>query len=410
MPSETPSDPPSETPPDTPTPARRTRRFTESVIRDMTRVAGEHGAINLAQGFPDFPAPDLLKDAACRAVRNDVNQYAITWGARSLREAVAAKYDRLYGIPLDPDREITITCGATEGMVAAMLALVDPGDEVVVLEPFYENYGPDAILSGASPLFLPLRPPEYRLDVDRLRKLVTSRTRALILNTPNNPTGRVFDRREMEGVAEIARKRNLVVLTDEIYEHIVYGGRHIPMATLGGMRTRTVTVSGLSKTFGITGWRIGTVVAPPKLTGAIRKVHDFLTVGAPAPLQEACARGVNELAEGYYSELARGYEERRRILVDALQDAGFRCSPPEGAYYVLADYSELSDADDHEFARALARHAGVAAVPGSSFFRSPDDSGRSPPRRILRFAFCKKAETLREAGERLRSYASSSVA
>ena len=404
------SDSPSDRRPDGPAPARRTRGFTESVIRDMTRVAREHRAINLAQGFPDFPAPDLLKEAGCRAIRQDINQYAITWGARSLREAIAGKYERLYGLPVDPDREVTITCGATEAMVASMLALVDPGDEVVVLEPFYENYGPDAILSGASPLFLPLRPPDYRLEVERLRELVTPRTRALILNTPNNPTGRVFDRREMEGVAEVARERNLVVLTDEIYEHIVYEGRHIPMATLDGMRERTVTVSGLSKTFSITGWRIGSIVAPPALTGAIRKVHDFLTVGAPAPLQEACAEGVTELAEAYYSELVRGYEERRRILVQALQDAGFRCSPPEGAYYVLADYSELSDADDHEFARALARHAGVAAVPGSSFFRSPGQAGDSPPRRILRFAFCKKAETLREAGERLRSYASSSVA
>lgn len=402
----------------TPTTATRTRGFTESVIRDMTRVAREHDAINLAQGFPDFPAPDLLKEAACRAIRGDVNQYAITWGATSLREAIAEKYARLYGLPVDPDQEVTITCGATEAMVASMLAIVDPGDEVVVLEPFYENYGPDAILSGASPLFLRLRPPGYRLEADRLADVVTSRTRAIILNTPNNPTGRVFDRRELEGVAAIARKRNLVVITDEIYEHIVYEGEHVPMATLDGMRDRTVTVSGLSKTFSITGWRIGTIVAPPSLTAAVRKVHDFLTVGAPAPLQEACADGIRELGEGYYSELGRAYSERREILVEALRAAGFRCSAPEGAYYVLADYSDLSDAGDHDFARALARQAGVAAVPGSSFFRpatgntrESEESGRTSAGessgRILRFAFCKKAGTLREAGERLRRYASS---
>jgi len=395
-----------------PTTATRTRGFTESVIRDMTRVAREHDAINLAQGFPDFPAPELLKDAACRAVRADVNQYAITWGSPSLREAIAAKYRRLYDLSVDPDREVTVTCGATEAMVASMLAIVDPGDEVVVLEPFYENYGPDAILSGASPLFLSLRPPDYRLEADRLAELVTPRTRAIILNTPNNPTGRVFDRREMEGVAAVARERNLVVITDEIYEHIVYEGEHIPMATLDGMRERTVTVSGLSKTFSITGWRIGTVVAPPSLTDAIRKVHDFLTVGAPAPLQEACAEGVRDLGEDYYSELVRGYSDRRTILVEALRAAGFRCSAPGGAYYVLADYSHLSDARDHEFARALARHAGVVAVPGSSFFR-PDPEASGPeegggrPDHLLRFAFCKKTETLREAGERLRLYASS---
>lgn len=381
--------------------ARRTRGFTESVIRDMTRVARVHGAINLAQGFPDFPAPELLKEAACRAIRSDINQYAITWGSRSLREALAAKYRRFYGLDLDPEREITVTCGATEAMVATMLALVNPGDEVVVLEPFYENYGPDAILSGASPRHLRLEPPDFRLDPGRLAELVGPGTRALILNTPNNPTGRVFHRDEMEGIARLARARDFVVVTDEIYEHIVYEGEHVSMASLDGMRERTVTVSGLSKTFSITGWRIGTVVAPPDLTDAIRKVHDFLTVGAPAPLQEACAEGLDSLGEGYYGDLVRDYRERREILVQALQAAGFRCSAPEGAYYVMADYSELGDIPDHAFARTLARDAGVAAVPGSSFFRD-----EASDRRILRFAFCKRAETLREAGERLRRYAS----
>lgn len=384
--------------------ARRTRGFTESVIRDMTRVARSHDAVNLAQGFPDFPAPELLKEAACRAIRADRNQYAITWGARTLREALASKYARFYDFEVDPDREVTVTCGATEAMMSAMLAVVDPGEEVVVPEPFYENYGPDAILSGATPLFLALDPPDFRLDGDRLSDLVTPRTRAIVLNTPNNPTGRVFDRTEMESVARVARERDLIVITDEIYEHIVYEGEHVLMASLDGMRDRTVTVSGLSKTFSITGWRIGTIVAPAELTDAIRKVHDFLTVGAPAPLQEACAEGLARLDSTYYAELVRAYRERREVLREALTGAGFRCSPPEGAYYILADYSGLSDSDDRVFAKALARDGGVAAVPGSSFFRAEESA---PP--LVRFAFCKRMETLHEAGVRLRRFASAGV-
>jgi aspartate/methionine/tyrosine aminotransferase len=379
--------------------ARRTHTFTESVIREMTRVAREHDAINLAQGFPDFPAPELLKEAACKAVRDDVNQYAITWGAPRLREALVRKYGRRYGMEVDAEREVTVTCGATEAMASVMLAVVDPGGEVIVPEPFYENYGPDAVIADARPVFLTLEAPEYRLDPERLRALVTPRTRAVVLNTPNNPTGRVFDADELEAVASVCREHDVVAVTDEIYEHILYEGKHVPLATLPGMRDRTVTVSGLSKTFSVTGWRVGTIVAPPDLTAAIRKVHDFLTVGAPAPLQEACATGLDELGEAYYEGMVSDYTERRDVLVAALQDAGFRCRPPQGAYYVLADFSSLSDEDDTTFAKRLTREAGVASVPGSSFFSVPE-RGRT----LVRFAFCKRVETLSEAGRRLRTF------
>ncbi len=380
--------------------ASRTHGFTESVIREMTRVAREHGAVNLAQGFPDFPAPDLLKDAACRAIRDDDNQYAITWGSPAMREAIVRKYRSWYDMEIDGDREITVTCGATEAMAAVMLALVDPGDEVIVLEPFYENYGPDAVLCAAVPVFLPLEPPDFRLDSDHLRSLVTRRTRAIVVNTPNNPTGRVLDASELEAIAEVCRAHDLLAITDEIYEHIVFEGAHIPLATLDGMRERTVVVSGASKTFSVTGWRIGTIIAPPRLTEAIRKVHDFLTVGAPAPFQAACAAGMDQLGPDYYTTMLTEYRERREILVGALGDAGFRCSAPQGAYYILADFSALSTEDDRTFAKRLTREAGVASVPGSSFYRLPDHG-----RGLVRFAFCKRAETLREAGERLRRFA-----
>ena len=376
--------------------SRKASSFTESVIREMTRLANRHQAVNLSQGFPDFPAPEAIKRAACEAILADVNQYAVTWGAKPLRDAIAADFTARYGVPVVPDEQITVCCGSTECMVATQLALVDPGEEVIIFEPFYENYGPDAILSDARPVFLPLEAPEYRLDPDRLRSLVTDRTRAIVLNTPNNPTGRVFDAEEMEAVAEICRSRGILAVTDEIYEHILYEGRHVPLATLDGMRERTITISGVSKTFSVTGWRIGTILAPPELTGAIRKVHDFLTVGAPAPLQEACAVGMDELDESYYTGMISDYRERREILVDALREAGFRCNSPQGAYYVLADFSQLSDEDDQTFAKRLTRDGGVASVPGSSFFSLPE-RGRS----LVRFAFCKRAETLREAGQRL---------
>jgi aminotransferase len=386
--------------------ATRTHGFTESVIREMTRVANEAGALNLAQGFPDFPAPEVLKEAAARAILADHNQYAVTWGAPRLRQALAAKYATAYGLEVDEAREITVTCGATEAMAAALLAIVNPGDEVLIFEPYYENYGPDAILCGAAPVWLPL-PSDSPLDFDRIRSAITPRTRGIILNSPNNPTGRVLDRSELSGIAELCLQHDLIAFTDEIYEHICYDRPHLPLACLDGMRERTVTISGMSKTFSVTGWRIGTIVGPADLTAAIRKVHDFLTVGAPAPLQEACAVALETLGPGYYSSLTAAYLARRDLLVEALRTAGFRCTPPAGAYYILADFSHLSDADDVSYARWLAAGGstpgpgrGVATVPGSSFFHEPA-AGRS----FIRFAFCKRDETLREAAARLRNSA-----
>jgi aminotransferase len=375
--------------------ATRTHGFTESVIRGMTRLASEHGAINLAQGFPNFPAPDVLKEAASRAIRDDVNQYAITWGAKRLRDALARKYAEWYGMAVNPETEITVTCGATEAMAAALLAIVDPGDEVVVFEPFYENYGPDAILCGARPVYVPMAAAE-ELDVDRLARAFSGRTRAIIVCTPNNPTGRVLTRRELEAIAELCRRHNAYAVTDEIYEHIHYEGQHIPIATLAGMAERTITISGASKTFSVTGWRVGTIVAPPATTDAIRKVHDFLTVGAPAPLQEAIAVGLETLGDDYYAALARDYRARRDVLLRALVDAGFRCTPPQGAYYILADFSDISDLPDDQFAYWLAKEIGVAPVPGSSFYSRPELG-----RRLARFAFCKTEALLQDAARRL---------
>src|SRR5881398_3112527 len=300
--------------------ARRTHSFTESVIRGMTRLASEHGAINLAQGFPNFPAPDVLKEAAARAIRDDVNQYAMTWGAKRLRDALARKYAEWYGMTVDPEAEVTVTCGATEAMASALLAIVDPGDEVIVLEPFYENYGPDTILCGARPVYVPIAA-GAPLDLDRLAAAFSKRTRAIIVCTPNNPTGRVLSGRDLEGVAELCRRNDAYAVTDEIYEHIYYEGKHIPIATLDGMRERTITISGASKTFSVTGWRVGTIVAPAAATDAIRKVHDFLTVGAAAPLQEAIAVGLETLGDDYYATLAREYGARRDRLCRALVDA-----------------------------------------------------------------------------------------
>ncbi len=378
-------------------PARRTHSFTESVIRGMTRLAHEHDAINLAQGFPNFPTPDVLKEAAIRAIQGDINQYAITWGARRLREAVSRKYERWYGLSADPESEVTVTCGATEAMAATVLALVNPGEEVIVLEPFYENYGPDAVLCDAQPVYVPLAPGDP-LDLDRVAAAFSPRTRAIIVNTPSNPSGRVLSREELEGVAALCQHHDVYAITDEIYEHIYYEGEHIPLATLPGMAERTVTISGASKTFSVTGWRIGTVVAPAPLTDAIRKVHDFLTVGAPAPLQDALAAAMETLDQGYYAKLASDYQARRDLLIASLGDAGFRCAPPQGAYYVLADFSALSDLPDDEFARRLVIDGGVASVPGSSFFSRPELG-----RRLVRFAFCKTQDVLAEAGRRLKA-------
>ncbi len=375
--------------------ARRTHSFTESVIRGMTRLATEHGAINLAQGFPDFPAPDALKEAAAAAIRADLNQYAITWGAKRLRDAVARKYAEWYAMEVNPETELTITCGATEAMATVLLALVNPGEEVVVFEPFYENYGPDAILCDAKPVFVPLLPGQP-LDLDRLAAACSSRTRAIVINTPGNPSGRVLTRAELEGIAALCRQHGAWAVTDEIYEHIRYQGDHIPIATLPDMRERTVTISGASKTFSITGWRIGTIVAPAGITGAIRKVHDFLTVGAPAPLQEGLAVAMETLSPDFYRGLAGEYRERRDVIMEALTAAGFRAVAPEGAYYVLADFSDLSELPAPEFARWLTIEGGIATVPGTSFFSRPQEG-----QRFTRFAFCKTLDLLRDAARRL---------
>ncbi len=386
--------------------ALRTHGFTESVIREMTRVANEHGAINLAQGFPDFPAHDVLKDAACAAIRADINQYAVTWGTPRLRRALAAKYTQWYGMEVDEAREITVTCGATEALASVMLATVNPGDEVIVFEPFYENYAPDAILSGAKPVWVPLDP-NGPIDLDRVASAFNRHTRAIIINTPNNPTGHVYSRAELRAIADLCIEHDVLAVTDEIYEHILYEGEHIPIATLEGMRDRTITVSGASKTFSVTGWRIGTIVAPADITPAIRKVHDFLTVGAPAPLQEGVAAALEQLGPEYYAAMARDYAERRAVMYQALIDAGFRCKPPAGAYYILADFSGLSQRSDDDYARWLTRGgsrgefgSGVATVPGSSFYHEPP-GGRTQ----IRFAFCKRLETLQQSAQRLRDIA-----
>jgi aminotransferase len=361
----------------------------------MSRVAAQYGAINLAQGFPNFPAPEALKEAAIQAIRDNVNQYAITWGSRRLREAVARKYATWYGIEADPDAEVTVTCGATEAMVATMLALVDPGDEVIVFEPFYENYGPDAILCDAKPVYVPLFPGQP-LDLDRLAQAFTPRTRAIIVNTPANPSGRVLNRTELEAIAALCQRHDAYAVTDEIYEHILYAGEHIPIATLPGMRERTITISGASKTFSITGWRIGTIISPRSVTEAIRKVHDFLTVGAPAPLQEGLATVMDSFGREFYDGMAEEYRRRRNLLYAALCQAGFKSTAPDGAYYILADFSSLSDLPDTEFALWLARERGVAPVPGSSFFSRPELG-----RKYVRFVFCKTDDLLTEAAARL---------
>ena len=377
--------------------ARRTHGFRESVIRGMSRLAREHRAINLAQGFPNFAAPEMLKEAAARAIREDINQYAITWGAQTLREAIARKYQRWYGLESDPEREITVTCGATEAMISTLLALVDPGDEVIVFEPFYENYGPDTILADARPVYVPLEP-RQPLDLERLAAAFSARTRAIIVNTPSNPSGRVLTRAELGAIAELCVRHDALAVTDEIYEHIRFEGEHVPIATLPGMRERTVTISGASKTFSVTGWRIGWIIAPADLTDAIRKVHDFLTVGAPAPLQEGVAAALDDLDAAFYEGLTAMYRGKRDLLHAALVEAGFRCRAPEGAYYILSDFTGLGPpgADDTAFAVWLSRVVGVTPVPGSSFYR--DGGGRS----VVRFVFCKTEEILGEAARRLR--------
>ena len=381
--------------------ASRTSVFGESVIREMSRLAALHGAMNLAQGYPDFPAPAFIKQAAIDAINAEINQYAITWGSYRLRKAIADKMRRFSGLDLDPDREITVTCGATEAMMATMLALVEPGDEVIVFEPFYENYVPDAAMSGATLVYVTLRAPDFAIDPVALRAAFSPKTRAIIVNTPNNPSGKVFTRAELERIAALCQEFDCLCITDEIYEHILYDSHtHLSMATLPGMYDRTVTISGLSKTFSVTGWRLGYVLAKPELSNAVRKVHDFLTVGAPAPLQEAAAAAI-EQADAYYPELRDMYTAKRTLLLSALRESGFRCHQPEGAYYIMADFSDLGFAgDDVAFAHHLTERVGVAPVPGSSFFRAgPENAGT----KLVRFTFSKSEETLREAARRLGS-------
>jgi aspartate/methionine/tyrosine aminotransferase len=376
--------------------SKKATQFTESVIREMTRLNQIHGGVNLSQGFPDFPAPAAIKAAACAAIDADVNQYAVTWGARPLREAIAREFTRRYGLPVVADDQVTVCCGSTEAMMATMMAIIDPGDEVVIFEPFYENYGPDAILSGATPRYVTLHEPDWSFDPDELAAVFNDKTKAIIINTPNNPTGKVFSRDELETIAALCRKWDAIAISDEIYEHIIYDGhQHIPIATIEGMADRTITMNGLSKTYSVTGWRVGWTISPPSLTGAIRKVHDFLTVGAPAPLQEAGAVAM-ALPDSYYAELAAGYRRRRDMLLEILERHHFTCYKPYGAYYIMTDISTFGFADDVEFARYLVKDVGVAAVPGSSFYKTAA-KGRTK----LRFCYCKRDETLIEADRRL---------
>ena len=379
--------------------SQRVSVFPQSVIREMTRIAIGHGAINLAQGFPDFPAPDAIKQSAIRAILADDNQYAITWGSKPLRNAIAEKVRRYNGIEAEPERDIAVTCGATEAMMATMIALTDPGDEVIIFEPFYENYGPDAAMSGAKPIFVSLRPPDYTWDFDELRAAFRPNVRAIILNTPNNPTGRVFGREELQQIADLCIEHDVVAVSDEIYEHILYDGQtHVSIASLPGMEGRTVTINSISKTFSVTGWRVGYAIARPPMIEGIRKAHDFLTVGAPAPLQAAAAEALAWSPE-YFDGLAADYARRRDILLAGLQRAGFKCTVPGGAYYIMADFSDLSAMDDTAFAMWLTEKIGVAPVPASSFFQQGSPLGKSS----VRFTFCKTEDLLHRAVERLQA-------
>jgi aminotransferase len=380
--------------------SRKASLFTESVIREMTREALKHGAVNLSQGFPDFPAPDDIKRVAMQAIEADINQYAITWGARDFREAIAQKTKWYLNLDIDPETELTVTCGSTEGMIAAMMATVDPQEEVVIFEPFYENYAPDAILSDARPRYVPLRAPDWSFDREELRAAFNHNTKAIIVCNPNNPTGKVFTRSEMEFIAGLCQEFDALCFTDEIYEHILYPREsaeiaHISMAQIEGMRDRTVIVNSMSKTYSVTGWRVGYCIAPPEITSAIRKVHDFLTVGAAAPLQAAGAYAL-KLPPEYYDKLQSEYRARRDLLLPVLADAGFKTFSPDGAYYIMTDISSFGFKDDLEFTRHLIREVGVACVPGSSFY-SVAERGRQQ----VRFCYCKKDETLNAAAERL---------
>jgi len=378
----------------------RVQGFTESVIREMTRVVSQHGGVNLAQGMPNFPPPAALVEAAHRALDGDFHQYAITWGAASLRQAIADKYRRFYGMAIDPERHVTVCCGSTETMLSTLLAVLNPGDEVIVFEPFYENYGPGCIISGAVPIWVPLEPPGFSFDPDRLARAVTPRTKAIVFNSPNNPSGKVFARADLQAIADLCLRHDLLAITDEIYEHIVYDGLgHTPIATLPGMAERTVTISGASKSYSVTGWRVGWAVAPEEISAGIRRAHDFVTVGAPHPLQEAAVTALT-LPDSYYVALRDGYQARRDLLFGYLERAGFTAWKPRGAYYILTDAAHFLEAlrleDDSAFAMWLIKECGVATVPGSSFYAHPE-LGRTK----IRFCFPKTDEVLTDAGERL---------
>ena len=387
---------PAQAPANSPALSAKAARFTESVIREMTRMAIQYQAINLSQGFPDFPAPAEIKRAAQDAIAADINQYAITWGSKNLRLSIAEKFAATTGISIDTEREITVCCGSTESIMASMMAIINPGDEVVVFEPFYENYGPDAIMSGATPRFVKLHAPDWTFDPVELAAAFGPKTKAIILNTPNNPTGKVFERAELETIRDLCVRWNTFAITDEIYEHMLYdGAQHIPICTLDGMRERTITINALSKTYSVTGWRVGWAVAPPDVSVAIRKCHDFLTVGAAAPLQEAGAIALKFPRE-YYEKLASDYAQRRERLLGILTTAGFKCFKPRGAYYIMTDISGFGFPDDVAFAKYLVSEIGVAAVPGSSFYHNPSD-GRTQ----IRFTFCKTEKTFQAAEDRL---------
>ena len=377
-----------------PSTSQRVSRFSESVIRAMTRLANKHGAINLAQGFPDFDPPEELKRAAERAAREGPHQYAVTWGAPGFRAALARKQSRFMGMPIDPDENIVVTCGSTEAMMAAMMTACNPGDRVVIFSPLYENYVADTILSGAEPIYVPLHPPSFRFDPDELRRAFAQKPKAMILCNPANPSGRVFTRSELELIAELAEAADAFVITDEVYEHILYPPHeHVYFASLPGMAKRTISCGSLSKTYSITGWRLGYVIAAPEVIAGARKVHDFLTVGAAAPLQEAAIAGL-ELPDSYYAELREGYRQKRDLFLGYLRRADLKFCEPEGAYYVLVDISEFGFKSDVDFCTWLVTGPGIAAVPGSSFFREPEN-------RYMRLHFAKREETLIAAGERL---------
>ena len=379
--------------------SRKTSLFTESVIREMTRRALQSGAVNLAQGFPDFPAPLELKEAGKRAIDEDYNQYALTHGSPNFRRAIAEKARAHNGIVCDPDLHLTVTCGATEAMVASLVAVINPGDEIIIFEPFYENYGPDTILAGATPRYVALHGADYSIDRDELEAAFSAHTKAIVINTPHNPTGKVFARAELELIVSLCQRFDTLAITDEIYERIIYdGARHISIATLPGMADRTITISGLSKTYSVTGWRLGYTIACERLTSAIRKVHDFLTVGAPHPLQEAGAFALR-MPESFYAELAAMYTRKRALLFDALTAAGLRCHLPQGAYYITADIGHLGFKDDCEAADYLLDEAGVASVPGSSFYHRAELG-----RQMVRFTFSKSDETLALAAQRLQKF------